>query len=628
MFKSEEMQRVRVYGEKPNLNGIVDGLYDFGAIHVTQAKHDFMKEYGQVLESFKDISTALIAVRAASQILNIKAKPIETEMTLQDALGSCQTTGVYKVVQLNEEKEKLLQAKRGLEDLLANIEPLALFDIDRKMMQVKSLGFTIFQTTYSPKVKEDFANVSGTAVSTKVTGKTAFYLVAFEKSQEDAINKLVAKHALKVFQLKSTDSNFASDVAKAKSEINSINKQLAVIESQFSEISGKNSTKIAAIEKILEAESKKAQLPFYFGETSKLIAVEGWVPKKIVSELETELSRKVKNVYVEFITTSELPPTKLNNPRPISSFEELVKFFSLPKSTELDPTALIAISFPLFFGMIVGDMGYGIVSLLLAILIKNKMAKDDVFMQAFGTMLAVCSVSSIIFGYIFGEFFGFEHIFGIITLHPIIGRVEEEGLAMLMALSILFGIIHLAIGYILGAYQAFKHNHAKHGYAKLSWLLMEFAFVLFIAGNLKVPFLQLMEPLAEIITPAISGPAMLVALIGIIVFEGVTAVFELPTLISNICSYLRIMALGVSGVVIALILNKIPESVSFADPVSIIVSILLLALYVLGHLAGIALALFESTIQSMRLQFVEFYSKFFEGGGVQFNALSTKKHLN
>ena len=84
------------------------------------------------------------------------------------------------------------------------------------------------------------------------------------------------------------------------------------------------------------------------------------------------------------------------------------------------------------------------------------------------------------------------------------------------------------------------------------------------------------------------------------------------------------MALGVAGVVIALILNKIPESVSFASPVAAITSILLLTLYVFGHLAGIALALFESMIQSMRLQYVEFFSKFFEGGGIQFNPLNSK----
>lgn len=617
MFKSEAMQRVRVYGEKTQLNSIVEALYQFGAIHVTPTKT--LKEHGEALETFKDISTALINVRTAEKILDIKNKPTELNASLQKLQQMYEEVQVAKILALNEERGKSTAEKTEVEKKLVEIAPFAAFGLEADTTAAKSIALTVFQTTSTTAgIKADFAKVQNCSTAVKATNGAVYCLVAYDKTQTESVAKLIAKHSVKTLAMPEIQSNsFQLEINALGNKLQKISGQISEADRKLGAIKAENNGKIASLRQALETESKKAQLPFHFGATVRLVAVEGWVPAENAASLERELAKTLTNCHVEFITTKELPPTKLKNPRPLNSFEELVKFFSLPKSTELDPTPLVAVSFPLFFGMIVGDIGYGLVALLLALLVKSK-TKGDHFMQAFGTMLAVSAVSSIIFGFIFAEFFGFEHILGLVTLHPLIHRLEEHGLAILMALTILFGMIHLAIGYAIGAWQALKHGHAKHGYAKISWLLLEISLALFIAGNLKVPFLHFIEPIAEIITPTISGPAMLLAVIGIAVFEGATSLFEIPGLLSNIFSYLRIMALGVAGVVIALILNKIPESVSFTDAGSIVVSILLLVLYVAGHLAGIALALFESMIQSMRLQYVEFFSKFFEGGGLPY----------
>ncbi|MDP3741973.1 MAG: V-type ATPase 116kDa subunit family protein [Candidatus Micrarchaeota archaeon] len=635
MFKSEPMQRIRAYCEKGSEAQVVEALYEFGAIHVTPAKHSFLKEHGQALDSFKDVSTALIQIRTAESIfgkvkINTKRTLTESSLesfTLPQLLKKYQNSNVGDVVQLNEESEKLFVEQGNLERKIEDYTPLALFEsLDEKLARVKSVAFTLFQTNSAAKVlKEDFAKLQNTSTSVKQNGSATYCLVVFDKVQNEQVSKIIAKHASHVIPVPQLQNGgFRNEVEKLQAQLISVKQRIQEIKTQIATLKEEQGSAITSLRVALEIESKKAQLPFQFGATNTLIAVEGWVAKKNASNLETTLAKKVKNTYVEFIETIELAPTKLVNPRPLNSFEELVKFFSLPKSNELDPTALVAVSFPLFFGMIVGDIGYGLVALLLALFIKHK-TKGDYFMQSFGTMLAVSSVSSIIFGVIFGEFFGFEHILGVVELHPLIHRVEEHGLAILMALTILFGMLHLAIGYAIGAWQAFKHGHSKHGYAKVSWLVLEFSLALFIAGNLKVSFLYFIEPIAQVIPPIITGPLVLLSVIGIAFFEGPTALFEIPGLLSNIFSYLRIMALGVAGVVIALILNKIPESISFATPVAIVTSILLLALYVFGHLAGIVLALFESMIQSMRLQYVEFFSKFFEGGGIQFNPLNPKK---
>ncbi len=623
MFKSEEMQRIRAYGEKTHVGEIVEGLYEFGAIHVTQANQNCIKQYGKTLDTFKEISAALIAIRSVENTLGLKEAKEEMEMPLSNLLTECSKAGVYEFIKLGQQREKLESEQKELQNKLLEVKPFAVFKMEKEFQKVKSISFTLFETTanYSA-IQQEFSKVQNTSVYFKEE-KAMYCLVVFDVTKGEAIEKIIQKHAARIFQAPEIESlNFEIEAEKLNEKINAISQQLSEIKKEMQRIKEKNGEKIAALRKALEIESRKAQLPFDFGATNKLIAIEGWVPRKIANQLEEKLRKKVENVHVELLKTNELPPTKLVNPKPLNSFEELVKFFSLPKSTELDPTPLVAISFPLFFGMIVGDIGYGLVSLLLAMWIKSKF-KDN-FLQSLGTMLAVSAVSSIVFGVIFAEFFGFEHILGF-EMHPLIHRIEAAGLETLMAFVILFGMIHLAVGYLLGSMQAFKHGSSKHGFGKLSWLLLEISLALYFAGTLEIPFLRFVQPAASVVTPQISGPLIALSIIGIFITEGITALFEIFGLISNVFSYLRIMALGVSGVIIALILNKIPESVSFATPVAAITSILLLALYVAGHLAGIALALFESMIQSMRLQYVEFFSKFFEGGGVPFIALNSKK---
>ncbi|MBI4406734.1 hypothetical protein HY571_02365 [Candidatus Micrarchaeota archaeon] len=617
------MQRVRVYGEKVKVAQLVDALYDFGAIHVTAAKHGFIKEYGAPLNHFKDVSSALISLRTVEKLLGLKGKATDyAALPLAQLLEKCREKRVYEAIELNEQREKLLGEKANLERAAQDVRIFGLFGLSKNFAGVKSLVFTLFETSSTPNLlKTEFA--ANGRISVKQSNAKRFCLVAFDKNHKEAVEKIVAKHASRILPIPNIQSNSFQEEASAISQkISTTQQMIAGIEREMKEIR-KNERDIIGLKEALSTESKKAQLPFNFAATNNLVAVEAWVPGKKAGLLEAELGKKFR-AYVEFLKTNELAPTKMLNPKPLNSFEELVKFFSLPKSNELDPTPLVALSFPLFFGMIIGDIGHSLMALAAAYLIKLKMKTE--FWQAAGTMLALSAVFGIIFGFIYAEFFGVEHIFGY-HLTPLIHRLEAGGLETLMALVILFGILHLAVGYAVGAYQAFAHGDKKHGAAKLSWLVLEFSLVAFITGSLNITFLKFVQPLSVIAPPAISGPLLLLSVIGITVFEGLIAILEIAGLVSNIFSYLRIMALGVSAAIIALLLGKIPEAVSFADPLSIIAGALLLVLYVVGQVLAMGIAVFESMIQSMRLQYVEFFSKFFHGGGNPFVALNPGKDV-
>ena len=629
-FKSTSMQRFRIYAPLATSTALVDALYSFGAIHITTAKSAVSKEKSTSLTSFAQVSNALVTIRAVERILGLNGASLNsTSVDLQILLNKFNSLNTQRILDLNKEliqlKTKSSEVKNKI-DALIPFKSLKINPSGISSTKLVAYAYAELNTTIQT-LEHDFtkANISHELHSIK-NAKTEFALVAFDKRSEQTARLIVQKHAKKVLNIPVIEStSFAIEIHKLESALHEINYKIEEIQNTLTSFKEHNAHTIFEIRSGLEFESKKAQLPFNFAASKTVIAVEGWIPSKIASELENNLSEKLStSIYVELLHTTELAPTLLHNKAPADSFEELVKFFSLPKSSELDPSALVAISFPLFFGMIVGDIGYGLVSLLLAYYIYLKMGTNNQFMKALATMMATSAISSILFGFVFGEFFGFENIFGF-ELHPLIARLDPVGLNTLMSLSILFGMLHLSLGFILGVKAAIEHNHYKHAIGKLAWFTLMWSLVLTVISNIPISFFQLLSPAAHAL-PAIAWTALLaISIIAISITEGITSLFEIPGILSNIFSYLRIMALGVSGVIIAYILNLIPGALNFSNPVSIAISILLMIVYVIGQIGGIVLALFESMMQSMRLQYVEFFSKFFEGGGVAFKPLDENK---
>jgi V/A-type H+-transporting ATPase subunit I len=268
--------------------------------------------------------------------------------------------------------------------------------------------------------------------------------------------------------------------------------------------------------------------------------------------------------------------------------------------------------------MILGDIGYGLVLLLLGAFLAMKFKKG--FLSSVGGMMVLSAISTIIFGFVFAEFFGLEQIFGM-HLTPLLSRVHEQGINQLIALSVLVGFLHITLGLVLGVWQGIREKHYSHSYAKAAWLLIEFGFVSFIVNNMSVVFTDFLHPL-KIIFPSPVDLGLFVAGAAILVkTEGVIQLFEIPSLFANILSYLRLMALGLSGVALAGIINLIPvdfASLSSLNPMAWAGLLLAVIALVLGHAMVLGLGLMEAGIQSLRLHYVEFYSKFYKGGGTAF----------
>ena len=455
-----------------------------------------------------------------------------------------------------------------------------------------------------------------------------FILLAYDKRYEEKVYMIVLKFASQLLSFPATDSlTYGNEVGKVAAQLHKLEDQKHKLAERLDKIRQREGVQIVRLRKSLEIESKKAILPSKFGKTRNLVVVEGWIKSNRRKELEKMLAKVTDDaVVIEQIKTFEEPPSIMQNPAIIRPFEFLVKFFSLPNSREFDPTLFVSFFFPIFFGMIVGDIAYGILAIILALFFKFKMKGD--FWQSVSGMMVLSGVATSLFGFVYGEFLGVEHVFGMVELHPIIHRLSPTGVTELMGLALVLGVIHVTFGFFVGAVTSYVHGHTKHAAAKASWVLLLTGTVAVVSRFVGAEMLG--ADLVFLISN-IGALGVLFGLIGIVYLEGASGAIEIFSVISNIFSYLRLMALGLAAAILAFLISQIPvDGMAIVDmftgqaPFDMlgILSVFLFATaFVIGHALALILAIFEGSIHAMRLHFVEFFSKFYKGGGKPFKPL-------
>jgi len=301
-----------------------------------------------------------------------------------------------------------------------------------------------------------------------------------------------------------------------------------------------------------------------------------------------------------------------------------VEFFGLPVYDEVEPAAILAMTFPIIYGMMVGDVGYGLMSVVIALVILSKFKSG--ILNSVGKLWALAAIPTVLFGFFFDEWFGFSfqnfvaffgvHVNGTFLSLFGIGLVLHrlEDISQLIVFTVMVGVLHLALGFLIGFFNEWHHNKT-HAIAKLGWIGV------LVSGLLLVPNLLFNAPFIPLAFDQVLVGAILfvVCVILIVRADGIIGLFEIPGVAGNAMSYARIAAVGIVGVVIAeKIINDLLVNGILAHTNNPIIFILVLAFVILLHFVNTFLAMFESLIQGARLNLVEFYGKFFHGGGRKF----------
>jgi V/A-type H+-transporting ATPase subunit I len=434
-------------------------------------------------------------------------------------------------------------------------------------------------------------------------------LIAATKEISEDIRSMLSEKQMPEFTFPESirSMTFVHKVEYLHEEIRKNEAALAAVDAKLAEFTHRWAPMYKAAHDWVHEQLSIIQASAFSFETTMCFFIYGWMPSEKVAGLSASLQQQFAgSVMLEEIDIRmedlERVPVVLQNPQYFKPFENFTRLLPLPSYTSYDPTPFIGLFFPLFFGLILGDAGYGFILLVISLLLSRVKIKSRLFEDAI-KILKVCSLYAIIFGFLYGEIFGDlgHKMFG---LKPLFMDRQKNIIPMLyFALAV--GLAHITLGLTLGIISALKRHTKKEALAKLLNIILIFIIIALIISSFGIFPELLTRPL--IIAILVLTPLLLFS-------GGLLAPLELLKNIGNIISYARIMAIGLTSVLLANVANQL----------SGLTGDIVLGLLVGGiiHLLGITIGVFSSSIHSLRLHYVEFFDKFIELGGRKYRPFS------
>jgi V/A-type H+-transporting ATPase subunit I len=336
----------------------------------------------------------------------------------------------------------------------------------------------------------------------------------------------------------------------------------------------------------------------------------GWLPEKSANQVkEVVKSNFGDDVLVELspVRYHELDqvPVELSNPALVRVFEPLIRLLALPRYGTFDPTPFMAFFFPLFFGFILGDMAYGLLLIVLSTWLYRRY-RHRVLARSIAVVFILSGISATVFGLLFGEFLGDlgEHY----GLHPLL--MDRSRVIMpFLFIAIGLGLAHVMLGLILSFITSFRMKHPKH------WISA-------LANIMTLSGLTMVSVSAAGYLPSGDNLGIFLILLGIpmlIFSEGLMGPLEFLKTFGNVLSYARLMAIGIASVVLAKVANMVGGTAE-----SLAVGVIVALIF---HSLNFVMGVFSPTIHSLRLHYVEFFSKFFQPGGKPYQPFRRHRNL-
>jgi V/A-type H+-transporting ATPase subunit I len=628
----QKMKRIQVIGPKKEFNHVVDLLYHEATIHLEDVSqcispeeiHLSKVEKGKTVEIAEILSKISVILATLPKIPNDASAQARIDHELQDKNRDEIIQQAKEVIHELEYVTKDLATKKS--DLKLSITSLERYakvlniiqPMEREIPVLENYEVTILliQKQFEDVlilIREEMAKITGNRFemsSTSVDEETLATLTIFHKRFSQQVHSFIFSVNVNEVRLPQEYMGKPFYEMFAGIETNKLQKieEITVIDEKLARLSVAWYQELAVLKKTFEDISEELEEFNKFGYSEFTFVVMGWIPKKFLQRIK----ETVKNAYGDTVVIQELgvtaeemekAPTFYDNPRWVKPFESIMQLVRPPKYREIDPSPFLAIFFPIFFGIMVGDIGYGLVILAFALIIKNKLGTME-FVRNLADILTISALATIIFGFIYGEFFGdFGEMVG--WLHPVhylgITWNRLEAIIPMLIFAIGIGVIHVFLGLIIGIINEVTRKNKKHLSEKVGMLLA-------LSGLITIIFLALEMIPAWMLYPVII--IVIVALVLIIYGAGAMGPMEIMSAVGNILSYSRLMAIGLASVILAFVANKLGEAMEILA-LGILIAVLL-------HALNIVLAMFSPSIHSVRLHLVEFFSKFYQGGGIAY----------
>lgn len=640
-----DMSKFYLLAFKEKRESLLKELQKFKYVHLVDSGNDFSKEDLSAVSRSEELIDIDDYLNKSKYVIE-RLEKIEDKKPALEALKEGKKHFTYEEIKNRARKFNFSQIYKEISSIIDEIEKkeaenqeilnkvselLPYKAIDLPLEDLKLTKFSkIYLGTIPQRYKENFEELlkENDSVYFNVlhTDKNyAYYLIICHKSDDEDVIDAFRKMGFTLvnFKEKGTINENINSLRERKSQnldsIDTLNKELKNYLKYLDDF--KIYYEYQSNEKLKVISSEK------FLRTKNLDLIEGYVPSKFLKSFEDAIQLICGDDYYlykkEADRNSHEVPIMLKNNKFVGPFEMLTEMYSMPKYNEIDPTPFFAPFYFIFAGIMIGDLGYGLL-VFIGSLLALRFFNLDKATKRFMTFFNYLSISAMIFGLVFGSFFG-----GIIPLPTLINPAEDI-MEMLM-LSLLLGGVHIFFALGIKAYMDIRDNKPKDAFYDVGLWYM--ALIGAIGYGLSKAVA--MNP----IVVKILFYAMIIAMVGIVLTGGrsekttlakfgwgVYALYGISSYIGDFVSYLRLMALVLSGSFIGLAVNMI-AGMLFGS--SIIGKLFAIVIFLVFQAFNCFLCYLSAYVHTARLTYVEMFNKFYEGGGVPFKKMvEDSKYFN
>ena len=733
MLRPEKMCRVSVTGSKRVMESVVEAVHDLDMLHVTEYDGSWDGfDPGDPVEGADDASNQLVTVRSLESMLDVTEEDagptrLVTDEALEDDLEEVRSA----VTELDDRRDEIRDDLRAVEDEIATMEPFVTLGIDLDLLRgYDSLSVLVgegdsqeIEAALDASDLDDFDVFSEDGV-----------LAVFARSAESDLQDALVGATFSALEVPEGDGDPGEYLEELNHRKQQLESKLSTVEDELDDLRLDYAGFLLAAEEKLSIEVQKAEAPLTFATTENAFIAEGWIPNDEYEDFESEVHSVVETaIDIEKLEVAEYdddghvhaheevestgeeggdetesgptvdeeggseeaiadggtakaggliamgddsPPVIQDNPGGVRPFEDLVEVVNRPKYGEFDPTVAFFLTFPAFYGFMIGDLGYGILYFLAGYGLYSKVDSDVV--KSLGGVAMWAGGFTALFGVLYGEFFGLHQLGEIVwggkpPMHKGLQPHYADYALAWLTISLLVGMLHLAAGWIFDFIENLSHGLWDAVTESGSWLLMLFglwAWVFSGANGAAPDFLYTAEagvfagnpyawgftglPAINLFTiPGLGAPfsAWLLPFflgLGLLAIADWIEVVEFLNVLVNVLSYTRLAAVLLAKAGMAFVVNLLffgaythdgefhflidhgpqwaiaeygAESIMFpglmhSGIAGVVGGLLVL---VIGHLLVLVLGVTSAGLQGVRLEYVEFFGKFFEGGGKPYN---------
>lgn len=626
-----KMSKIRIVGPKPLLPAVMKSLQDCGAVHIesnpselarlTEALPLLRRRRREPSADQEAAAWSGLLERVKGLLLILSSSPAGRAAPLEGSpapppldLGSSSTqklaeriTSIEGRIKTLVRKRKRYEDERGLlaryQRLLDALAPLLAALGPTRQRDMIGLTLQAKERDILPLLEEALSRLTGgrhELFTRPVDPELLAGLLIVPQDQIDRVKTLLIEKRIGEFRLPSSfaEKPLAEAIRIIQRKEKTLPEKIERIDLELTALSQRWEGPLKALRCQIEDRLAQMAAADALFETRMTFLMVGWIPRTSLPPLEAALEATFKgNVLLEEIpidrTEEDRVPVLIRNRRGIGPFERFTRLLPLPRYGTIDPTPLIALFFPLFFGIIVGDVGYGLLLLAAAGMARRRLRADPLLADL-SAILSWGALSTLVWGIAYGEFFG--DLGNWLGFRPLLFHRMEDFLDLLF-FAVAAGVGHLVLGIGLGCFIAARRGRRSEVLVRLLGLFVLAAFLVTAAGIIGWAPRRLIW---------IGGGGMLVAASLLVGVGGSSALMELHNLV-NLLSYLRIMGIGVASAALAFAANRLADLAG-----NLFLGIVIAASL---HAINLAFAVLSPTIQSLRLHFVEFFENFFEGGG-------------